>query len=414
MSRILWIADGGCSTGFGRVTHAIGDRLVDRGHEVHCLAINFGGDYYPTKMRLYVPTLHQRDDTYGMSRIAELLQKIQPEAVILLQDTQVVARYLFENRWDPFKVLAQFRPIGYYPMDGHNRPKNWDSVYMATHPVAMSRFGQSWIPGSDLIYHGVDTNLFWPVSREQPITLPDGQVLKSKGDCKEAMGLPRGSFIVGRVDRNQGRKDYPALWKALQPVMKRHSDVVAYFHCKARGERSGVDIPALLSREPDTFGQFRLPNNFNPIHGYTQEHLNALYNAFDVFVSTSRGEGFGLTLAEAASCGVPVIAQNVAAIPEVVGPGGELIDPEREITVPFGQDQWLADIGAFSEAIEHAYQSSGWRRSKGKAGREHVTSSFSWDEAADKFHDYIGEVVAHGQDARGDSGSGGGDGASGD
>ena len=48
MARILWIGDGGCTTGFGRVTHAIGDRLVrSYGHDVHVLATNYDGDYWP-------------------------------------------------------------------------------------------------------------------------------------------------------------------------------------------------------------------------------------------------------------------------------------------------------------------------------------------------------------------------------
>lgn len=411
MSKILWIADGGCSTGFGRVTHAIGERLVEKGHEIHVLAINHKGDPYPTTLHLWPPALNVAKDTYGLSRVTELLNTLRPDVVVMLNDSQIQMRYLFDNRWDPLHLLGTFPIISYIPMDGHNRPPEWDALYLAVHPIAMSKFGQDQIPGSELVYHGVDTDLFWPVSSERPIVLPDGSKLKTKKDCKILCGFPADAFVVGRVDRNQGRKDYPALWKALQPVMRRHSDLIAYFHCKAQNETSGVNMPALFSRAPETIKQFRLAKNFDPHIGYPQAYLNALYNAFDVFASTSRGEGFGLTLAEAAACGVPVIAQNVAAIPEVVGPGGELIDPEREITTPFGQDQWLADIGAFSEAIEHAYLSSGWRRDKGKAGRDHVVSSFRWDEAADKFHDYI-EVVAHGQASR-DGGTAGDDSARG-
>ena len=35
MARVLWLGDAGCHTGFGRVTHAIGERLVrDYGHDI--------------------------------------------------------------------------------------------------------------------------------------------------------------------------------------------------------------------------------------------------------------------------------------------------------------------------------------------------------------------------------------------
>lgn len=398
MSKILWIGDGGCNTGFGRVAHAIGDRLVDKGHEVHVLATNYKGDPFGSgKMNLWPAALRDSGDTYGMRRIVELLHILQPDVVFMLNDPQVLYKIIFENRFDPLKLLGKFPIITYIPVDGYGMPGKYEPVFVGTHVLAMSKHGQTQIPSAKLVYHGVDTHEFWPVSSQTPITTTDGSVLKTKADCKEIVGFPKDFFLIGRVDRNTGRKDYGALWKALQPVMRRHSDVLAYFHCK-NVESSGVNLEALLSREPDTLKQFRLPANFDPMYGFPVQDLNALINSFDLFVSTSRGEGFGMTIAEALACGVPVIAQNVSAIPEVVGPGGELIDGQRELTVPFGQDQWLADIGAFSEAIEHAYTHRRWRREKGQAGRDHVTNTFQWDAAADDIHEYIGEVLTHGQE----------------
>lgn len=410
MSRVLWIADGGSTTGFARVTHAIGERLVRKyGHEVHVIATNYAGDPYPsvenpTPLGLYVPNIRVGSDTYGRSRFIELLNKVNPDVVVIVNDPQVIERHLFENQWDPDRLMVQHWPIiTYIPVDGYDIPKRYDLIGKYTNRVAMTNFGLEAMPEAKMVYHGVDTDDFWPVSSQRPITTSGGVVCKTKAECKAAIGLDKDSFVVGRVDSNTGRKDYPALWKALVPLMKRHSDITAYFHCKARNVRSGVDLMAMFSRDMETMPRFRVPGEFDPSHGYTQADLNAVYNAFDVFVSTSRGEGFGLTIAEALACGVPVIAQNVSAIPEVVGPGGELIDPERAITVPFGQDQMLANIGAFTEAIEHAYNSRGWRRAKGRAGREHVTRTFDWDPAADSFHDYItglsagSEVETHGQ-----------------
>jgi glycosyltransferase involved in cell wall biosynthesis len=65
--------------------------------------------------------------------------------------------------------------------------------------------------------------------------------------------------------------------------------------------------------------------------GYVpQEDLVALYNAADLFVYPSLFEGFGLPPLEALACGTPVIAANTAALPEVVGEAGVLVDP-REV-----------------------------------------------------------------------------------
>jgi glycosyltransferase involved in cell wall biosynthesis len=63
------------------------------------------------------------------------------------------------------------------------------------------------------------------------------------------------------------------------------------------------------------------------------EELPWWYNAAQVFVLPSLYEGFGLPALEAMSCGTPVIAADRASLPEVVGPGGALVDPRDEATL---------------------------------------------------------------------------------
>ena len=397
MARVLWIGDGGCHTGFGRVTHSIGERLVDMGHDVHVLAINHRGDHWDTNLKLYVPNLHSQADIFGRMRVIELLDKLQPDVVVILNDANIIIQLLFENPYDTERYLLRYRPvITYIPVDGYDLPPAWpDVLTQVTNVVTMSKFGQNQYPGSKLVYHGIDTDAFWPVSRDRPITVSSGATITSKGDAKEAFGYDRDGFLVLRVDKNSGRKDWPATWKALAPVMKRHKDIHAHFHTQVSEGNTGIVMNQMLSRAPDIQDRFHFPDRMNSFIGWDQQDLNALYNAADLFVSTSRGEGFGLTLAEAASTALPIIAQNVSAIPEVVGPGGVLLEPERRITVPSGQDLWLANIDAFTEAIEHLYQSRGARRDLGKAGRDHVEKSFSWDFAAARFSEYI-EALASG------------------
>jgi glycosyltransferase involved in cell wall biosynthesis len=395
LAKVLWLGDAGCHTGFARVTHAIGDRLVDKGHDIHCLATNYQGDHFATKVKLYRPTKLLQNDFYGKSRIIEMLGNVEPDVVVVLNDPALISNLLFDNGYDKDRYLLQYRPlIAYMPIDGHNPPPGWKILNKVTKPVAMTKFGRDAFmePDAPVVYHGVDTDVFYPVSKERPIYTSTGLTVTSKREAKAAFQYPEDSFLILRVDRNSGRKDYPASWKALVPVMRRHRDIIVHFHCQGMGDTMGVDIRALKSRDPDTSNRFFLPDLLNTFIGWDEADLNCLYNAADLFISTSRGEGFGLTIAEAMSVGLPVIAQNVSAIPEVVGPGGQLIDPQREITVPSGQDQWLADIEAFAEAIEHAYLSAGWRRDRGRAGRDHIIKSFSWDYAADRFDEYIAEL----------------------
>jgi glycosyltransferase involved in cell wall biosynthesis len=407
LSKVLWLSDAGCTTGFARVTHAIGERLIeDHGHEVSVLAVNYRGDSWGcerpghdhvTPLRLFRPNTIVGEDIYGKSRIVEMLGKLEPDVVVSLTDPQIMLSHLLENQYDEQQILLRYKPIlAYTPDDGTSLPPTWTTILpKVTNVVTMSKHGQAHYQPSKMVYHGVDQETFWPIG-ERPKVTSTGLTVRTKGDCKDAFGIPRDTFLVGRIDTNSGRKDYPALVKALWPVMERHSNVSAWFHCADKAPGVGVRFQSLLLRndkvKPD---RFYFPDLHNTFEGWPIEDINVLLSAFDVFVSTSRGEGFGLGLVEAAACGIPIIAQNVSAIPEVVGPGGILLEPDRLFTVPSGEDNWLPDIDAFTEAIEKVYTSSGLRRDLGAAGVDHVRKSFSWDVAASMFDEYISELAAY-------------------
>lgn len=398
--KILWLSDAGCTTGFGRVTHAIGERMVeDYGHEIHVLAVNYRGDSWPcerpghdhtTPLRLYRPNSLELKDTIGYSRILEMLAKVEPDVVVILQDPQILLRMLFGNtKFDPKRMLLQYRPILYYaPVDGTNLPPWWTKpIPEVAQVVTMAKWGGEWFKPSTTVWHGSDPEHFWPIW-EKPKYTTTGLKITTKEEAKAAFGYPPDSFLIGRVDSNSERKDYAATVKAMWPVMEQHDEVIAHFHCQNEGG-TGIKFDPLFSRNPKVNpDRFFFPGLHNSYEGWAIQDLNVLYSAFDLFVSTSRGEGFGLTLLEAASAGIPIVAQDVSAIPEVVGPGGVLVPPLYEVTNKGGADSWLPDIPAFTAAIEELYQNPSRRDELGRAGAEHA-KTFSWDYAARKFDEYV-------------------------
>lgn len=74
----------------------------------------------------------------------------------------------------------------------------------------------------------------------------------------------------------------------------------------------------------------------------TQRELRALYSCADVYLSTSKAEGLGMPILEAMSVGVPVVATNCGAMPELLGTNGErgmLLETEYSMIDPWGNSK---------------------------------------------------------------------------
>ena len=103
--------------------------------------------------------------------------------------------------------------------------------------------------------------------------------------------------------------------------------------------------------------------------------LPGLYNCAEVYLGLSRlmeqrVEGFGISLVEAAACGIPVIAGRIGGIPEAVREGetGLLVDAEQPDDV----------CGALRTLLEDR----GLAARLGQGGRRAVETYYNWDRAA--------------------------------
>jgi glycosyltransferase involved in cell wall biosynthesis len=391
LARVLWYGDAGSHSGFARVTHSIVPKLIrDYGHDVHILALNYQGDWMPEidGLKLYKASAMDPNDTFGLRRTAEIVRKVQPDVTVMLHDPAAIAMLLLRNRYDPEQELVNAAPIvAYMPIDGYNYPETQiDLLQQIVNPALLAKHGLTVFPRGQVVYHGVETDDFYPVA-ERPVRYLGGDIVDKRG-CKAALGFDPNGFLILRVDKNSGRKDFAALVKAVAPLMEKDRTIQLHLHAATDPQAMGSNLPVLLTRYDLAPEQVFIPDlNQSMIH-WDQEKLNVLYNAADLFVTTSRGEGWGLTIAEALACGVPVVAQNVSAIPEVVGPGGVLIEPERLLTVPAGHDLWLPNIQAFTDVVAELRDSPEKLRALGEAGRKHV-AQFRWEPAAERFNDFI-------------------------
>lgn len=158
-------------------------------------------------------------------------------------------------------------------------------------------------------------------------------------------------------------KNLPRLVEAFRLVAEEHEDLSLvlvgkrdFFQERLRREIGNDDriiFPAMID-----------PNGF-----VTDEELTVLYQNALAFVFPSLSEGFGLPPLEAMSLGVPVLASDRTAIPEVCGGAALYFDPEN-----------TADL---VQKIKALIENPSLRGELVNQGRENL-SRFSWAKLAEE------------------------------
>ena len=105
-----------------------------------------------------------------------------------------------------------------------------------------------------------------------------------------------------------------------------------------------------------------------------------LYEGARMLVQPSFEEGFGIPVLEAMTVGVPVVAANRGALPEILGEAGLLVDPERPESIAGGIARMLDDEAFAMRAVEQ-----GLARSR----------TFSWTRTAERVLEAYQQAIAY-------------------
>lgn len=155
---------------------------------------------------------------------------------------------------------------------------------------------------SQVIYNGIDLE----------------EIEKTTPMSRDQLGIPDDAFVVGMVGRLSKQKAPDTFVKAAKLIKEKIPN--AFFLMVGDGE--------LRDQIENLINQYNLSSSFL-ITGWV-DNPTAYMKIMDVGMLLSRWEGFGLVLPEYMACGVPIVATNVDAIPNIVtnGVNGMLVDKD--------------------------------------------------------------------------------------
>ncbi len=409
--RVLWCSEQPTRpTGYGVVSREFVKRLVERGHEVFVMGWDYHGEDFKHEEGW---TLIHAGSRFGGDRLVGNattmdynINRLKPDVVFSLSDvwhTDSIVRSC--NR---FKVPH----ISYLPIDGKDIPRAWKDTIKMTHtPLWMSLHGRSEfntyidrfnskgtaVEGlrdpfldrfaqpffTEVLYHGVDLDMFKPVSQAQ------------KEEWREALGLGRWKTVFLSVGRNGNRKQQPRLleaFKRMLSTLENPDEVGLIMHTGDPTNMMGLGGWNL----PDMVREMGLENNIifsdpsaHPLLGMKREDMAKLFAMSDCHVMATGGEGFGIPSAEAMACGVPVILPNNTTGPEFIGKGaktmrGKLVKNDAEIVGPNGMQMSLVSLSALAGAMKWMVEHPAKRQAMGNRGRKFAEKHFSWDDLTDQ------------------------------
>lgn len=350
--KILWMSDSiNVPTGYGNVTRNILTRLNKKKFDV----AHFGWQTVGQPHTIYgITTYPIGKDRHGKDILKHHLDTIKPDIFIELCDMWM-ADYVLDMDFSPAKFLM------YFPLDGEPIPYGCHRhLLKADIAIAMSKYGLELANRSTFrnnqtkqleylkdhltsairyIPHGVDTNIFKPLKKKEKEKLRAEERLTDK-------------FVIGMVSRNQPRKMLPRLLKAYKIFAKDKKDVQLYLHCDPK-DPQGYNLLPMIERLELPAVKFTKLQSYK--YGIPPEILNKVYNLFDIHTIPTSGEGFGLTILESMSAGVPNVLTDYTTSRELIEGCGELVELEGLLLGSMIVERGLIDIKDYVKKLDFLY-----------------------------------------------------------
>lgn len=382
--KVLWVGDAVCSSGFARSTHAVCDYIHSRGCEVNILGINYRGDPHPYPYDIY--TAFPGGDLFGMNRIVWMCDACSPDVIIIQQDPWHYPGYMHQLAKVPeYKKLPV---IGFVAVDGLNcRGRDLNGLAMA---IFWTQFGEEqarlggYVGPSAVVPLGVNTTIYTP---------------GDKREAREKLGLParlRDAYIVGNINRNQIRKRldltvryFARWWKELGSPR----DVFLFLHVAPSGENA-FDLKQLAAYY-EMLPQMILAEP--PIWcGVEEPRMCETYRAFDVQISTTQGEGDGLTTKEGMACCIPQIVPQWSALGEwAVGAAHLVPCTTVATTLIVNSIGGVADETLFVDALHRVHAIEEYRQTLARKGYDCMhQDKYRWETVGRDFFGHLESVMA--------------------
>lgn len=327
--RILALWDYNSFTGFATVSKNLMANFVANlgdSYKIDIVAVNYFGEDYNEGENVRVISAKMKDaakDDFGRHVFMRSLIDVEYDLIFILQDLGVVVpmiKYMREIKEDKIKKKQKpFKSILYFPVDFELTPNLGVGLEFFDYLATYTEYGRKYANAVNkniahklnVIPHGNNPENFYSLEKSKALDFR-----------KEYFGKNADKFIVTNVNRNQSRKDIPnTIFGFLEYWQEVNKNSFLYLHMD-ENDPMGWNLRTILNQTPLKEGiDYSFPPKGTMSKGASVEVINGIYNASDVFLTTTVGEGWGLSITEAMACKLPIIAPNHTSVGEICKAG---------------------------------------------------------------------------------------------
>ena len=396
--KILIIGDAVAPTGFARVIRSIFEPLQNE-YELHQLATRYDGGPHDYPWKLYPAS--KGKSRYGYDQVVPLIEQIQPAIVFLLYDIPFQGPYLEHLR----KAVPPPKIVFYSPVEaGPIAPEIMQRLPGLSRYVVFTEYGQREIeaalnslraqepafdfPALDIIPHGVATEKFFPLAGDDPARRLEARRRMKLDDAQHL-----DAFIVLNASRNMPRKRIDLTIEGFAQFAKdKPANVKLYLHMAT--EDTGWNV-LILAKRYGIFDRLIMTQADNSRPTFSDEQLNYLYNACDVGINTTTGEGWGMPSFEHAATRTAQIVPRHTSLAELWKDAAEFIDPVMTLTYPGNLTHaHLVTPEGVAAALQRLYENRGYREALADAAYRNATRpEFNWNTIAAQWQRLFTELL---------------------
>lgn len=366
--KILWASNGPhVKTGYGVQTKLFcGQRIQQFGHDVVILAF-YGLQGSPIRTEEYL-LLPASMDHYSNDTIAADYIDQRADVLITLMDI-----WVFRQEQVAKTFWAPWFPVDHDPIP----PAVLRAADAADMPMVYSKFAleQARQGGVECLYvpHGVDTQAIHGLKGEL---------------ARKERGIDDKLFMAGIVAANKGspsRKAFEAQIRGFKKFHDRHPDSILYLHTETTGIMAGESIDDIVLATGIDQSCIAVVDQYSLMRGVLDDnYMSVMYSAMDVLLNATRGEGFGVPIIEAQSCGTPAIVTDFSAMPEIAY-DNLLVPVKDRVYTPQGSYQAIPDADAIADLLEEVYNRRDHYRDTADSRAAWIKEHYDADVVAEQY-----------------------------